>query len=189
MTWCDQCVVSRWKKINSIECFNYHYKTLKSTLFTMLQWPSLLHQLQHVVEERYKSVVLSHWNLELLSQHNLAYLGCTKSLGLSCTFREVQTSANNLLWRVLLRNHLIHLFFFFKILFINEREREKQAPGGEPDVGLDPESPGSGPGLKAVLNHWATRAALIHLMILLDWSVLSLRKSNRILIPQPLALS
>ena len=32
------------------------------------------------------------------------------------------------------------------------REREKQAPCREPDVGLDPGSPGSGPGLKAVLN-------------------------------------
>ena len=32
------------------------------------------------------------------------------------------------------------------------RQREKQAPGREPDAGLDPGSPGSGPGLKAVLN-------------------------------------
>ena len=29
------------------------------------------------------------------------------------------------------------------------RQREKQAPCREPDVGLDPRSPGSGPGLKA----------------------------------------
>ena len=28
------------------------------------------------------------------------------------------------------------------------RKREKQAPCREPDVGLDPGSPGSGPGLK-----------------------------------------
>ena len=33
------------------------------------------------------------------------------------------------------------------------RQREKQAPCREPDVGLDPRSPGSGPGLKAALNH------------------------------------
>ena len=32
------------------------------------------------------------------------------------------------------------------------RQREKQAPCREPDVGVDPGSPGSGPGLKAVLN-------------------------------------
>ena len=32
------------------------------------------------------------------------------------------------------------------------RQREKQAQCREPDVGLDPRSPGSGPGLKAVLN-------------------------------------
>ena len=31
-------------------------------------------------------------------------------------------------------------------------QREKQAPCGEPDVGLDPRSPGSGPELKAALN-------------------------------------
>ena len=52
---------------------------------------------------------------------------------------------------------------FFKrfYLFIHERQREreeetqareKQAPCGEPNVGLDPGSPGSDPGLKAVLN-------------------------------------
>ena len=33
------------------------------------------------------------------------------------------------------------------------RQREKQAPRREPNVGLDPGSPGSGPGLKAALNH------------------------------------
>ena len=33
------------------------------------------------------------------------------------------------------------------------RQREKQAPCREPNVGLDPESPGSHPGLKAALNH------------------------------------
>ena len=50
-------------------------------------------------------------------------------------------------------------------LFIHERERErkrerqrhrqreKQAPHREPDMGLDPRSPGSGPGPKATLNH------------------------------------
>ena len=40
------------------------------------------------------------------------------------------------------------------------RQREKQAPRREPDVGLHPGSPGSHPRLKAVLNSWATRAAL-----------------------------
>ena len=34
-----------------------------------------------------------------------------------------------------------------------QRHREKQTPGREPEEGLDPGSPGSGPGLKAVLNH------------------------------------
>ena len=53
--------------------------------------------------------------------------------------------------------------FFLKILFIysqeaqkerqRHRQREKQAPCGEPDVGLDPGSPGLCPGLKAALNH------------------------------------
>ena len=32
------------------------------------------------------------------------------------------------------------------------RQREKQAPCWEPDMGLNPGSPGSHPGLKAVLN-------------------------------------
>ena len=43
--------------------------------------------------------------------------------------------------------------FFFKILFIysweRHRQREKQAPCREPNVGLDPRSPGSSPGPKA----------------------------------------
>ncbi|XP_038299427.1 uncharacterized protein LOC119867064 isoform X1 [Canis lupus familiaris] len=39
-------------------------------------------------------------------------------------------------------------------------QREKQAPCREPDMGLDPGTPGSHPGLKTVLNCWATRAAL-----------------------------
>ena len=34
-----------------------------------------------------------------------------------------------------------------------ETQREKQAPCREPDVGLDPRSPGSCPGPKAALNH------------------------------------
>ena len=33
------------------------------------------------------------------------------------------------------------------------RQREKQAPSREPNVGLEPGSLGSGPGLKVVLNH------------------------------------
>ena len=56
------------------------------------------------------------------------------------------------------------LFLFLRFyLFIHERhreeerqrhrQREKQAPSKEPDVGLDPRTPGSGPGLKVVLNH------------------------------------
>ena len=36
------------------------------------------------------------------------------------------------------------------------RQREKQAPGREPEVGLDPRSPGSHPRLKVELNSWAT---------------------------------
>ena len=40
-----------------------------------------------------------------------------------------------------------------------QRERKKQAPCREPDVGLNPGSPGSRPGLNAALNRWATQAA------------------------------
>ena len=47
--------------------------------------------------------------------------------------------------------------FFFKKIHERQggerhRQREKQAPCREPDLGLDPRSPGSGPGLKAALN-------------------------------------
>ena len=36
------------------------------------------------------------------------------------------------------------------------RQREKQVPCREPNVRLDPGSPGSHPGLKVALNRWAT---------------------------------
>ena len=52
------------------------------------------------------------------------------------------------------------LFVCFNIyLFIHDkhrerdRQREKQAPCRELDMGLDPGTPGSHPGLKVVLNH------------------------------------
>ena len=62
-------------------------------------------------------------------------------------------------------------FFFFNFLkrfylFMRDtergrdRQREKQAPCREPDVGLDPGSPGSHPRLQAALNCCATGAAL-----------------------------
>ena len=48
-----------------------------------------------------------------------------------------------------------------------EREAETQAEGKagsmhpEPDVGVDPGSPGSRPGPKAALNHCATQGSLL----------------------------
>ena len=42
-----------------------------------------------------------------------------------------------------------------------DRQREKQAPCREPDMGLNSGSPGSYPGLKAAPNHWAIGAAQI----------------------------
>ena len=63
------------------------------------------------------------------------------------------------------------LFFFLKIyLFMIDIEREaetqEEREAGsmqEPDVGLDPRSPGSHPGLQAALNRCATGAAqLLH---------------------------
>ena len=62
-------------------------------------------------------------------------------------------------------------YFFLKIFYLfiqrerkrerqRHRQREKQAPCREPNMGLDPGSPGSHPGLQAVLNCCATRATL-----------------------------
>ena len=39
------------------------------------------------------------------------------------------------------------------------RQREKQAPCRKPDVGVNPRTPGSHPGLQAALNRCATGAA------------------------------
>ena len=64
----------------------------------------------------------------------------------------------------IIENSLVVLIVFYFKDFINlfmkdtererqrHRQREKQAPRREPDVGLDPRSPGSCPGLKAALN-------------------------------------
>ena len=63
---------------------------------------------------------------------------------------------------------------FLNILFIHEihrgwerqrhRQREKQAPCGEPDVGLDPGAPGSGPGPKP-LSHPEIPCLFIYLFL------------------------
>ena len=61
------------------------------------------------------------------------------------------------------------IYLFLIYLFMTDREgerqrprqREKQAPCREPDMGLDPRSPGSHPELQAALNRFATGAALI----------------------------
>ena len=57
-------------------------------------------------------------------------------------------------------------YLFLKILFIHRdrerqrhRQREKQAPCREPNVGLDPGTPGSHPRLQAALNCCTTGAA------------------------------
>ena len=65
----------------------------------------------------------------------------------------------------------IFILFFLKIyLFIHSerarerqrhRQREKQAPCRKPDVGLDPGSPGSHPGLQTALNRCPTGAARV----------------------------
>ena len=56
----------------------------------------------------------------------------------------------------------MNLFFFkdFIYLFMRDTERGRDTDrgrsrlhAGEPDPGLDPGSPGSGPGLQASLNH------------------------------------
>ena len=49
------------------------------------------------------------------------------------------------------------------------RQREKQAPCRKPDVGLDPGSTGSRPGLQAALNRCATGAAQTWIF---KWSLL-----------------
>ena len=64
------------------------------------------------------------------------------------------------------------LFNFFKRFYLlihrdrerdwqRHRQREKQASYREPDMGLDPESPGSRPQLQAARNRCATGAALL----------------------------
>ena len=58
----------------------------------------------------------------------------------------------------------ITLFILRAYLFMRERQRhrqrEKQAPCKEPDMGLDPGTPESCPGLQAALNRCTTGAAL-----------------------------
>ena len=73
-------------------------------------------------------------------------------------------------------DNFFFLFFYdFIYLFMNRhtkrqrhRQREKQAPLREPDVGLDPWTPGPQPEPKAELNHWAIQASLVlHILNLL----------------------
>ena len=71
------------------------------------------------------------------------------------------------------------LFFFLDFIYLfmrdtererqrqRHRQREKQAPYREPDVGLDPKTPGSQPGPKAALNHWAAQASQANWFLIL----------------------
>ncbi|CAD7673489.1 unnamed protein product [Nyctereutes procyonoides] len=55
-----------------------------------------------------------------------------------------------------------HFFFFLDFIYLfreRETDRQKQAPYREPDVGVDPGSPGSHPGLQVALNRCAIGAA------------------------------
>ena len=91
----------------------------------------------------------------------------------SCCLHELfRNSPCLLLWEWIYISCGVFIIFIFiwKVLFIYsweiERERgrdtgrgrKKQAPYREPDVGLDPGSPGSCSGLKVALNRWATWA-------------------------------
>ena len=46
-------------------------------------------------------------------------------------------------------NSRVLLLLFYLLIHERHRQREKQAPRGEPDVGLEPQTPGSRPGPKA----------------------------------------
>ena len=46
------------------------------------------------------------------------------------------------------------------------RGRSRLHAGSQPNVGLDPWSPGSHPRMKALLNRWATTGAALLLLIL-----------------------
>ena len=72
----------------------------------------------------------------------------------------ISPSSLKLVLQICLNSPLTRTSFFKKIVFIHERhgagegrhrhrQREKQAPYREPDMGLDPRTPGSHPGLKA----------------------------------------
>ena len=62
-------------------------------------------------------------------------------------------------YKIELNTFLFFICFFKLYLFMKDmgggqrhRQREKQGPCREPDVGLDPGCPGSGPGLKVAVN-------------------------------------
>ena len=71
----------------------------------------------------------------------------------------VHLCVNTILVNVVLVNTYIRPLLFLKdFIYLcmrdaeTEAEREKQAPYREPDMGLDPRSPGSHPGQKVALN-------------------------------------
>ena len=61
-------------------------------------------------------------------------------------------------WSGWKKNFFLKRFYLF-IETQRERQREKQASCREPNMGLDPGSPGSNPRLQAALNRCATGAA------------------------------
>ena len=78
----------------------------------------------------------------------------TQSTSISELFCSFSTNENSCNW-----TFFLNIFIYLFIERQRHRQREKQAPCREFDVGLDPGSPGSHPGLQAVLNRCATGAA------------------------------
>ena len=100
-------------------------------------------------------------------------------------------------WKCIFLYLLFLFLFFLNILFIHRdrererqrhRQRKKQAPCTKPDMGLDPGSPGSCPGLQVALNRCATGATRPNLFLyshITIWyfSYLSLQQEHKLIVP------
>ena len=83
--------------------------------------------------------------------------GVPRNLGTTCVLQTLQV--------IKISDRIFKKDFIYLFMRNTERERqrhrqrEKWAPCREPNMGLDSRTPGSHPGQKVALNHWATQAA------------------------------
>ena len=97
--------------------------------------------------------IIFYWGRLYLSRCGWAIFEVSRFSGASTQMSQ---------WHIIASYSFLYFFKDFIYLLMRDtdrqrhRQREKQAPFGEPNAGLDPRTPGSHPEPKADTQHWTT---------------------------------